>query len=107
MPGGFRLGLVHEARILGPQAGKSLSPPVPDVPTAIAQRVPDFEIMNFMGILLHKANRAADANPAIAQKLIEAGTDPVCGRAADFNAFWQAPLALWLPLVEASGVKLN
>jgi len=27
--------------------------------------------------------------------------------AADFNTFWQAQLALWLPVVEASGVKLE
>jgi hypothetical protein len=95
------------------------APLLPDVPTAIEQGLPDFEIMNFMGIFVHKATppaqlarleaatRAAVANPAIAQKLIEAGTDPVGSSAADFNAFWQAQLALWLPVVEASGVKLE
>ena len=77
------------------------------------------EIMNFMGIFVHKATppaqiarleaatRAAVANPAIAQRLVEAGTDPVGSSAADFNTFWQAQLALWLPVVEASGVKLE
>jgi tripartite-type tricarboxylate transporter receptor subunit TctC len=91
----------------------------PIVPTAIEQGLPDFEIMNFMGIFVHKATppaqiarleaatRAAVANPAIAQRLREAGTDPVGSSAADFNTFWQAQLALWLPVVEASGVKLE
>ena len=95
------------------------SPLLPDVPTAIEQGLPDFEIMNFMGIFVHKATppaqiarleaatRAAVANPAIAQRLREAGTDPVGSSAADFNTFWQAQLALWLPVVEASGVKLE
>ena len=95
------------------------SPLLPEVPTAIEQGLADFEIMNFMGIFVHKATpaaqiarleaatRAAVANPAIAQKLVEAGTDPVGNSAADFNAFWQAQLALWLPVVEASGVKLD
>ena len=98
-----RAGSIRALAVLS----RERSPLLPDVPTAIEQGLPDFEIMNFMGILLHKANRAADANPAIAQKLIEAGTDPVGSSAADFNSFWQAQLALWLPVVEASGVKLD
>ena len=52
-----------------------------------------------------------EANPTkattVAQKLVDAGTDPVGSSAADFNTFWQAQLALWLPVVEASGVKLE
>lgn len=81
------------------------------------QGLTDFQIMNFMGIFVHKATppariarleaatRAAVANPAIAQKLREAGTDPVGSRALDFNAFCQAQSALWLPVMKASGVK--
>jgi tripartite-type tricarboxylate transporter receptor subunit TctC len=110
-----RAGSIRALAVLS----RERSPLLPDVPTAIEQGLPDFEIVNFMGIFVHKATppaqvarleaatRAAVANPAIAQKLIEAGTDPVGSSAADFNAFWQAQLALWLPVVEASGVKLE
>jgi tripartite-type tricarboxylate transporter receptor subunit TctC len=110
-----RAGSIRALAVLS----RERSPLLPDVPTAIEQGLPDFEIMNFMGIFVHKATppaqiarleaatRAAVANPAIAQKLVEAGTDPVGSSAADFNTFWQAQLALWLPVVEASGVKLE
>lgn len=110
-----RAGSIRAIAVLS----RERSPLLPDVPTAIEQGLPDFEIMNFMGIFVHKATtpaqiarleaatRAAVANPAIAQKLREAGTDPVGSSAADFNTFWQAQLALWLPVVEASGVKLE
>jgi len=110
-----RAGSIRALAVLS----RERSPLLPDVPTAIEQGLPDFEIMNFMGIFVHKATppaqiarleaatRAAVANPAIAQKLREAGTDPVGSSAADFNTFWQAQLALWLPVVEASGVKLE
>jgi tripartite-type tricarboxylate transporter receptor subunit TctC len=110
-----RAGSIRAIAVLS----RERSPLLPDVPTAIEQGLPDFEIMNFMGIFVHKATppaqiarleaatRAAVANPAIAQRLREAGTDPVGSSAADFNTFWQAQLALWLPVVEASGVKLE
>ena len=110
-----RAGSIRALAVLS----RERSPLLPDMPTAIEQGLPDFEIMNFMGIFVHKATppaqiarleaatRAAVANPAIAQRLREAGTDPVGSSAADFNTFWQAQLALWLPVVEASGVKLE
>ena len=110
-----RAGSIRALAVLS----RERSPLLPDVPTAIEQGLPDFEIMNFMGIFVHKATppaqiarleaatRAAVANPAIAQRLREAGTDPVGSSAADFNTFWQAQLAVWLPVVEASGVKLE
>lgn len=110
-----RAGSIRALAVLS----RERSPLLPEVPTAIEQGLADFEIMNFMGIFVHKATpaaqiarleaatRAAVGNPAIAQKLVEAGTDPVGNSAADFNAFWQAQLALWLPVVEASGVKLD
>jgi len=110
-----RAGSIRALAVLS----RERSPLLPDVPTAIEQGLPDFEIMKFMGIFVHKATppaqiarleaatRAAVANPAIAQRLREAGTDPVGSSAADFNTFWQAQLALWLPVVEASGVKLE
>ena len=61
------------------------------------------ELVNRLHADIYKAMHAPD----IKAKLIAQGTDPVGSSAADFNTFWQAQLALWLPVVEASGVKLE
>jgi tripartite-type tricarboxylate transporter receptor subunit TctC len=95
------------------------NPLLPEVPTAIEAGLADFEIMNFMGVFAHaatpapllarleRAARAAVANPAIAARLRDAGTEPAGTTADEFRSFWQAQLALWLPVVEASGVRLD
>lgn len=94
------------------------SPLLPDVPTAVEQGV-DFEIINFMGVFtaagtpapivarLEAAVRSAIAQEATAARLREAGTDPVGSTSEEFRRFWEAQLALWLPVVEASGVTLG
>ena len=51
--------------------------------------------------------RGAVANPDVARRLREVGTDPAGTTAEEFQVFWQAQLALWLPVVEASGVRLD
>lgn len=95
------------------------SPLMPEVPTAIEQGFPDFEVVNFMGIFVAKGTpapivarleqsvRGAIANPDVARRLREVGTDPAGTTAEEFQVFWQAQLALWLPVVEASGVRLD
>ncbi len=95
------------------------SPLMPDVPTAIEQGFPDFEVVNFMGIFVARATpaplvgqleqsvRNAVANPDISRRLREVGTEPAGTTAEEFQLFWRAQLALWLPVVEASGVRLD
>jgi tripartite-type tricarboxylate transporter receptor subunit TctC len=95
------------------------SPLLPEVPTAIEQGLDDFRIMNFMGIYapagtppavvarLEQAVRGAVRDETVARRLREAGTEPSGSTAAEFRAFWQAQLALWLPVVEASGVRID
>lgn len=91
---------------------------LPNVPTAFEQGV-NFEIINFMGIFTAAgtpapivarqatAIRQAVANPAIAARLRDAGIDPVGSTAAEFKTFWEAQLAQWLPVIEASGVRID
>ena len=99
--------------------GRERSPLMPDVPTAIEQGFPDFEVVNFMGIFVAKSTpaplvgrleesvRAAVGKDAVARRLREVGTEPAGTTAEEFQVFWQAQLALWLPVVEASGVRLD
>ncbi len=110
-----RAGTVRALAVLA----RTRNPQLPEVPTAIEQGLADFEIMNFMGIFAHaatpaplvarleRAARSAVANSAIAQRLREAGTEPAGTTADEFRSFLQAQLALWLPVVEASGVRLE
>lgn len=95
------------------------SPLMPEVPTAIEQGFADFEIMNFMGIFvvattpspvvarIEQAVRTAVANPDVSRRLREAGTEPAGTTAEAFRRFWQDQLALWLPVIEASGVRIE
>lgn len=99
--------------------GRERSPLMPDVPTAIEQGYPDFEVVNFMGIFvakptpaslvgrLEQAVRAAVANPDVARRLRDVGTEPAGSTTEEFQTFWQRQLAVWLPVVEASGVRLD
>jgi tripartite-type tricarboxylate transporter receptor subunit TctC len=95
------------------------SPLLPEVPTAIEQGVPDFEILNWMGVFapaatprpvlqrLESAVRGAVHDEVIAQRLREAGVEPVGSTAAELEAFWDAQIRLWLPVVQASGVTID
>ncbi|MBU8545688.1 MULTISPECIES: Bug family tripartite tricarboxylate transporter substrate binding protein [Roseomonadaceae] len=95
------------------------NPALPDVPTAIEQGFSDFEIMNIMGVFaasgtpapaiarLEGAIRTAVAKPDLARRLREAGAEPAGSTTAEFQRFWEQQLALWLPVVEASGVRLD
>lgn len=95
------------------------NPALPDVPTAIEQGFDDFEIMNIMGVFaasgtpaqaiarLESAIRTAVAKPDLARRLREAGAEPAGSTTVEFQRFWEQQLALWLPVVEASGVRLD
>lgn len=92
---------------------------LPEVPTAIEQGLADFEIMNFMSVFapaatpvpviqrLEDAIRGAVRNEAASQRFRESGAEPAGSTTEAFRRFWQAQLALWLPVVEASGVRIE
>lgn len=108
-------GSVRALAVTSPQR----SPLLPDVPTVIEQGVPDFEILNWMGIFapsgtpgsviqrLEAATRAAVADPTGSRRLREAGVDPVGSSADDLKRFWDTQFELWGPVVAASGVSLD
>jgi tripartite-type tricarboxylate transporter receptor subunit TctC len=95
------------------------SPLLPEVPTVMEQGVPDFEILNWMGVFapaatpapivarLEEAVRAAVADPATNRRLREAGVEPVGSTAADLRRFWDAQFARWGPVAASSGVSLD
>lgn len=95
------------------------NPALPEVPTAIEQGFPDFEIMNIMAVFaasgtpapaiarLEGAIRTAVAKPDLARRLREAGAEPAGSTTAELQRFWDQQLALWLPVVAASGVRLD
>jgi tripartite-type tricarboxylate transporter receptor subunit TctC len=95
------------------------NPQLPEVPTAVEQGMPDFNIINFMAIFapsgapapavkrLEGAVRAAVQDEAIAKRLRDAGTDPAGTTVEEFREWYQAQLAQWMPLIESSGIKLD
>jgi tripartite-type tricarboxylate transporter receptor subunit TctC len=94
-------------------------PSLPEVPTAIEAGMAEFRILNWFGAYapaatsalvlarLETAMRRAVAEPAVARKLRENGIDPVGGSAAELERFWDAEIALWLPVVRDAGVVLD
>ncbi|MBX6373986.1 MAG: tripartite tricarboxylate transporter substrate binding protein [Acetobacteraceae bacterium] len=111
----IRNGQVRAIAVLAPER----NPLLPEVPTAIEQGLPGFQIMNFMGIYapaatppavitrLEKAVCDAVRDETVARRLREAGTEPAGTTADEFRTFWQAQLDLWVPVVEASGIRID
>jgi tripartite-type tricarboxylate transporter receptor subunit TctC len=94
-------------------------PSLPEVPTAIEAGMAEFRILNWFGAYapaatpapalarLEAAMRRAVVEPVVAQKLRENGIDPVGGSAAVLAEFWDAEIALWVPVVRDAGVVLD
>jgi tripartite-type tricarboxylate transporter receptor subunit TctC len=56
---------------------------------------------------LERAARDAVADPIIRQRLIDVGVDPRGTSAAELAAFWDQQLALWIPIIRASGATAD
>ncbi len=94
---------------------RTRSAALPEVPTAIEAGLPGYETYNWHAVFvasavprpviarLEAAAIAAVANPAVRQRLVENGVDPRGDGAAALEAFWDAQMALWVPLIRASG----
>jgi tripartite-type tricarboxylate transporter receptor subunit TctC len=92
------------------------SPVMPDVPTAAEAGIPDYPAYSWFGIFgpaatprpiqdrMAAAVAHALADPAIAQRLEATGTPPMTGWTPErFSAYVREEVALWGPLVRASG----
>jgi tripartite-type tricarboxylate transporter receptor subunit TctC len=52
---------------------------------------------------LERAAREAVAEAATRQRLAEVGVDPRGTSAAELASFWDQQLAVWIPIIRASG----
>jgi len=88
---------------------------LPNVPTAAEAGLPGYETTNWHGIFatqntpaaavarLEAAAMAAVRSPATRARLVQVGVEPAGSTGAELASFWDAQLALWLPIVRASG----
>ncbi len=95
------------------------SPALPEVPTAAEAGLPGYETYNWHGLFvpssvpaplrarLEQASLAAVSAPAFRARIAEVGVDPRPMDAAAFGAFWDAQLALWIPIIRASGASAD
>jgi tripartite-type tricarboxylate transporter receptor subunit TctC len=91
------------------------SPVLPEVPTTAEAGLPGFETYNWHGVFapaavpaplrarLEAAALAALRAPAFQRRAAEVGVDPRPLDAAAFGTFWDEQLALWIPIIRASG----
>ncbi len=92
---------------------------MPTVPTIAEAGVPDYQINAFHGILapagtppaivakLEKDITEVLKSPAVSQKLIDLGFDPVAGSGADLAAIIDRDLPIWRDVVQKSGAKVE
>ena len=93
---------------------------MPEVPTAAEAGLPGYRAYSWFGVFapagtpapivqkMNAAVRAAVEEPETARKLRELELPPIeKGSPADFAAFLKAELALWVPLVKASGATAD
>jgi len=92
---------------------------MPTVPTIAEAGVPDYQINAFHGILapagtppaivakLEKDITEVLKSPAVSQKLIDLGFDPVAGSGADLAAIIDRDLRIWRDVVQKSGAKVE
>ncbi len=98
---------------------KERSPALPDVPTASEAGLPGYETYNWHAVFatrgtppavvarLEAAGMAAVRQPALRRRLAEVGVEPSGAGAAELASFWDQQLALWLPIIRASGAKAD
>ena len=114
------LGLVQGGQIRAlALTTRSRSPALPDVPTAAEAGLLGYETYNWHAIFatqgtpalvvarLEQAAIEAVRAPGIRQRLEQLGVEPSGGTAADLAGFWDAQMALWIPIIRASGATAN
>jgi tripartite-type tricarboxylate transporter receptor subunit TctC len=92
---------------------------MPTVPTIAEAGVPDYQINAFHGILapagtppsivakLEKDITEVLRSPAVSQRLIDLGFDPVAGSGAELAAIIDRDLPVWREVVQKSGAKVE
>ncbi|MDB5857193.1 MAG: hypothetical protein JWQ76_882 [Ramlibacter sp.] len=98
-------------------AGSKRSPQLPDVPTVAESGVPGFDTGSWLGII-GPANMPADvvnkwqhdvasvlAQPAVRDRYLEGGIDPVGSTPAEFTRFLQSEMTRWADVIAKAGIK--
>jgi len=91
---------------------------MPDVPT-VAEALPGFEVVGWYGVIgpaglsrpvltrLHDEFIRVLNKPAVRERIVADGSEPVGSAPEEFRAFMLADLAKWAKLVKESGAKLE
>jgi len=89
----------------------------PELPTVAEQGVPDYAVRSWTGLfapratpptviaMLSEAVREALAQPAIRNRLLDLGSEPIPMDPMATDAFVEAEYVRWAPIVRAAGVK--
>jgi tripartite-type tricarboxylate transporter receptor subunit TctC len=92
---------------------------LPGLPIAAEGGLPDFELLNWFAVFAPAATPApaiarrsealgaALRASAVARRLAEDGVDAVGSLPAELGRFWDTQLALWRPVVQASGATAD
>jgi tripartite-type tricarboxylate transporter receptor subunit TctC len=100
-------------------ASPKRSPYFPDVPTTKEAGYSDVELQNYYALFLpiktprdvvaklHDAVVKTVNTPAVRDKLIETGADPVTMTPDEFTRFVRADIEMWGKVVKAAGVKVD
>ena len=91
----------------------------PDVPTTKEAGYSDVELQNYYALFLpaktprevvaklHDAVVKSVNTPAVREKLVEAGSDPLTMTPEEFTKFLRADIEKWGRVVKAAGVKVD
>ena len=89
----------------------------PDIPTIAEQGVPDYEAVQWYGLMapagtpreiiskLHKGVLAALQDPRIKEQFASSGADPVGNTPEEFSALIRSEMAKWAKVIKAAGLK--
>jgi tripartite-type tricarboxylate transporter receptor subunit TctC len=92
---------------------------LPDVPTVIESGYPNFEVVEWNGFFVAKgtsvaiidklsdAVRNAVQEPAVRNRMLGMGIDPVGSTPAEFATFLQAQISRWTALVTANHITID
>jgi tripartite-type tricarboxylate transporter receptor subunit TctC len=90
---------------------------LPDIPTVQEAGVPGYETYNWHGVFANAATpapilarleaAAVAAVQAERDRLVQIGVEPRGDGAAAFAPFWDRQLALWIPVIRASGATVD
>ena len=118
----FATGVQHirsgKLRALGVASAKRITP-LPDVPTLAEAGVPQFEVWAWQGLLVpagtpqevvgrwNRDYAKTVADPAVRQKLLDAGIEPITSTPEEMSAYTRSEAAKWAQVVKQGNIKVE